>query len=138
MYQCNDVYDPSQVRLVVDGLDITGFADGEKIKIEPVTKELYKSKVGVDGDVVFTKNNDNRHTVTIMLEPNSPSNIFLDGWMKSGLCADVALNNTGGGKYLGGGTNARVIERPTKDFGEEAANQEWKIMIPNYAGAHLP
>ncbi len=64
-------YDPSEVRLIVNGIDITGFSDGEKIKIEPVTKELYKSHCGVDGDTSFTKVHDNRHTITFTLKQGS-------------------------------------------------------------------
>ena len=131
-------YDPSEVRLIVNGIDITGFSDGKKIKIEPVTKELYKSHCGVDGDTSFTKVHDNRHTITFTLKQGSPSNIILDGLSKLPASMVVGVINNSEGRYVGGGTGARIAERPTIGFASDDGKREWKILVPDYSGAPLP
>lgn len=131
-------YDPSEVRVVIGGVIITGFADGSKIKVDPVTKELRKSKVGVDGDVTYTRVRDPRYTLTMMLKQDSPSNIYMDALKESPLCVPISVSNTSGGKFVGGGTNCKMIERPSYEWSSEDTNREYKFMIPDFSGSHLP
>lgn len=132
------VYDPKEVRLIVAGKDVTGFADGDKIKIDPVTKDLYKTHVGVNGDVSYSKVNDDRHSLTASIKQGSPSNIILEGLMKLGQSFPVSIMNSADGKYLGVATNCRIMERPSVSFGADSGKREWKIMMPNYNGTALP
>jgi hypothetical protein len=132
------VYDPAEVRVIINGLDITGFSDGDKIKIEPVTKEDYKSFAGVDGDVTYSKVNDDRHTLTFTLKEESPSNKFLDALRKAPTSSVVTIQNLSAGKYIGGGIEARISEKPNITFPAEDPKREWKILIPRYSGQALP
>lgn len=131
-------YNTRKVELVINGLTMTGFADGDKIKIEPVTKEDVKDVVGIDGDVTFSKVNDDRHTITFNLKEESPSNKILDALRKLPTSFPVYISNTSTGKYIGGGTGSRIKEKPTITFGAEAPKREWKILVPNYSGQALP
>ena len=133
-----DIYDPSEVRLIVAGIDITGYADGSKIKLEPVTKELYGTKKGADGHVTYSKKIDPRYMVTVNLKQDSTSNAYLSGLMRAPACFPVTISNTGGGKFIGGGTKCRIMERPSYEWAEEDTNREWKIMIPDFSGGDLP
>lgn len=133
-----DYYDPKEVRLIVNGLDITGFTDGDKIKIEPVTKEQWKSFVGVDGNVAYSKNNDERHMITFTLQAVSPSNAVLDALRKLPTSFATMIKNASAGQYIGGGTKSRIVERPGVTMGNEKSDREWKILVPNYSGAMLP
>ena len=130
-------YDPAKVRLIVGVFDITGFSDGDKLKIEPVTKDYFKSHVGVDGDTSFSKVHDNRYTITFTLKPGSPSNSQLDLLRKTNAPFPVAVTNTSEGGYIGGGTDARIIERPATTFSGEEQPIEWKILIPDYSELRL-
>ncbi len=134
----SELYDPKKVQLIVNGFTITGFADGDKIKIEPVTKEDIKSVVGVDGDVSMAKVNDDRHTITFTLKEESPSNKILDALRKLPTSFAVMIKNSSAGKYVGGGTGSRVSEKPGVTFGAESPKREWKILVPNYSGQALP
>jgi len=134
----SDVYNPKDVRLIINGLDITGFADGDKIKIEPITKEDMKSFVGVDGDVSFSKVNDNRHTITFTLKEESPSNKMLDALRKLPTSFPVMIKNTSAGAYIGGSTGCRFAEKPSITFGVENPKREWKIIAPEWMGQALP
>jgi len=126
-------YDTKKVRLIIAFMDITGFADGDKLKIEPVTKDNFKSHVGVDGDTSFSKINDDRYTITFTLLSGSPSNTHLDLLKKSNIPFPVSVSNTSEGEYIGGGINARIIERPSTTFGGEQQPIEWKILVPDYS-----
>ena len=131
-------YDPKKVQLVIDGVTMTGFADGDKIKIEPVTKEDYKSVAGIDGDVTFAKVNDDRHNVIFNLKEESPSNKVLDALRKLPKSFAVYIKNNSAGKYIGGGTGSRISEKPTVTFGAEPPKREYKLLVPNYSGQALP
>jgi hypothetical protein len=132
-----ELYDPKKVRLIVNGLDVTGFADGDKIKIEPVTKEDLKSFAGVDGDVSFSKVNDDRHTLTFTLKEESPSNKILDSLRKVATSFVVAVTNTSAGRYTGGASGCRFSEKPAITFGAENPKREWKILAPQWTGQAL-
>lgn len=131
-------YDPKQVRVIVNGIDITGFAEGDKVKIEPVTKEMYKSVAGIDGDVCYSKVNDDRHTISFTLKEASPSNKILDALRKLPASFPVMIKNSSEGKYIGGGTECRITDRPSSTFGAERPKREWKILVPDYSGQALP
>lgn len=134
----NGLYDPKKVTLVCNGLALTGFADGDKIAIEPVTKEDVKSFAGIDGEVSFAKVNDDRHTITFTLKEESPSNKVLDGWLKLSLAFAVAITNTSEGRYVGGSLGCFLAEKPTVTFGADSPKREWKIIAPSYKGQGLP
>ncbi len=133
----NSFYDPSEVRLITNGIDITGFSDGEKIKIEPVTKENVKSHAGVDGDVSFTKVHDPRHTITFNLKQGSPSNVVLEGFLRANVAIAAQVINKSEGKYIGGGINGRIAEKPAIGFGAEETKREWKILVADYSGSSM-
>jgi hypothetical protein len=129
-----EYYDPKEARVLVNGIDLTGYSDGDKIKIEPVTKEAFKSHAGVDGDTSFAAVHDNRHTITVTLKHGSPSNKYLDGLLKSKINVAVAVINNSEGKYIGGGSYGRISERPGVTFGAETGKREWKILVADYIG----
>lgn len=130
-------YDPKEVRLIINGIDITGYSDGDKIKIEPVTKEAFKSHAGVDGDTSFAAVNDNRHNITFTLKHGSPSNAFLDGLLKSRINLNVSVMNNSEGKYVGGGSYSRLAEKPSVTFSGETGKREWKITVNDYIGTDM-
>ena len=130
-------YDPKKVLLVIAGLTITGFSEGDKIKIEPVTKDDMKSFAGIDGDVTFAKVNDDRYNITFTLVEESPSNKILDSMRKVPTSFPVMIKNTSAGQYLGGGTGSRIMEKPPITFGADTPKREWKILVPNYMDSAL-
>jgi hypothetical protein len=130
-------YDPKEVRLIVNGIDITGFSDGDKIKIEPVTKEAFKSHAGVDGDVSYSKVHDNRHLITMVLKHGSPSNAYLDQLLKSGINLTTVVMNNSEGKYIGNSSYGRIAEKPGPIFSAETGKREWKIIAGDYIGTDM-
>ena len=130
----NYLYDPAKVRVMVNGMDIVGFGDDDKIKIAPVTKEQYKSFAGVDGEVAFTKVNDKRHAITFSLKGGSPSNVALDALSKLPTTFSVTVTNKSSGGYVGTSIGCRIMERPEINFTKENRKCEWMILAPYWAG----
>ena len=126
-------YDPCKVNVNVAGRRITGYADDGQIKIEPVTKEKVTSKSGVCGDSTWSENKDERVKITLKLLGNSPSNAFLSKLLVGRLPAPVAIENTSSGRYIGGGLDGRVAERPTTEFGKELPDREWVLMVNDWS-----
>ncbi len=130
-------YDPKKVNLNVLGHNVTGFGDGDKIVVEPVTKTEWESDVGVDGDVVFSRNHDKRYNIKVKLHKSSPTNIFFQQLRKVGVPFPVYLENKAGGKYIGGGLEAFLSERPSTSFGTKLGAREWVIQVASYSEEDL-
>jgi hypothetical protein len=131
-------YDPKKVRIIINNLDVTGFSDGDKIKIEPVTKEDVKSHAGIDGDVSFSEVNDDRVMITITLKKESPSNKILGSLKKLKIGFPVMVKNTSAGAYIGTSIDCRFSEKPSVTFGSDAPKTEWKIIAPYWSDQDLP
>jgi hypothetical protein len=120
-------YDPLKVVMTCDGLTVSGFGKGSKIKVEPVTKELFKSEAGVDGEVAVTEINDPRVAITVTLQQNSPWNARFAAAAKLRHCFPVTIQNPQGGKYIGAWTDGRIKERPSQEFGDSMTDRTWKL-----------
>jgi len=71
-----DQYDPKEVIVTVNGLQISGFVDGEFINYER-DKDSFVKRVGADGRVTRAKSNDKTGLLNITLLHTSPSNDVL-------------------------------------------------------------
>lgn len=127
-------YNPKDVSLVVSVFTVTGFAEDGHIKVEPVTKDKFTSQVGVNGETSWSENNDARHKITIVLMQNSPTNLKMELLSKSSIRFPVLLKNVSDGAYVGGGTDCRIMERTTREFGKDQKNRTWVIGVNDYAG----
>ena len=132
------IYDPKDVHVIISGIPMTGFGDGDKVIVEPVTKENYKSHCGVDGDVSFSKVNDDRAMMTVRLKQSSPSNIVLEGLLRSPSLFPISVINKRGGAYTGGAAECLIAEKSSVKFGAEEQVKEWKIIAANYSGVQMP
>ncbi len=131
-------YDPKKVSLTVGANHtVTGFMD-KMFTVEPVTKESMKFFVGVQGDVTGSVVHDDRHVIKFTLKAKSPSNIYLDLLQKTKQSFPVAVKNESAGKYVGGGLEAYISEKPTIDFPNEDPKREWAILVANFGGTPLP
>jgi hypothetical protein len=121
-------YDPKKVIITYGGVPIGGFADGTFIQVDP-NAEAFTKKVGADGEVAFSRSNDNTHTVAITLQQSSLSNQHLS------TCKNVD-KLTGLGMLplsitdLNGGTlffwpQARIVTDPSWGFAKENTDRAW-------------
>lgn len=132
------VYSPNEVRVIVNGVDIVGFAKDDKISIEPLTEDIYETEVGIDGEVEYIENHDERHMLKLILQQGSPSNPFLESLLKTKVCFAVSVENARHGKFIGGSIDCKIVKRPKYNFGKSVKDREWAIMMPRFAGSTLP
>lgn len=135
------VYDPDQVTVTIAGILIGGFADGQFIQIEKDTQD-FQDVVGTDGEVVRSKSNDKRATVTISLIQTSASNQLLSAL----LAADKASANGAGvgpllirdrsGTSLFTAENAWISKSPSVTFDRTATSREWEIRCAHLIENH--
>ena len=65
-------FNPAHVQISIGGTRITGFGEDDIASIVPVTGEAATSTQSADGDAqAYAFNEDNRHTVTLMLSAHS-------------------------------------------------------------------
>lgn len=129
-------YDPDQVLVYFNGVQMEGFADGEFITVEQKA-DAFQSVVGSDGEVARSKSNDRRATATIKLLQTSSSNALLSAIL------NIDLNTSGGAgvgtflmQDLQGTTlvqcdSSWIVKYPDDSMDRTAKSREWQIEMAN-------
>jgi len=126
------VYDASEVTVSLGGVPLSGYADGDFCRIEE-DADRFSDQVGADGEVVRSKSNDRRATVTIILQQSSDSNDVLSGIYTldanspNGLGVGALLIRDRNGRSIYTAGQAWIAKRPSVTFGKESGTREWKI-----------
>lgn len=123
----------------VAGIPISGYADGEFLRIE-VDGEGWGDVQGADGEVARFEVVDVMATATLTLLASSKSNDALSALYRrdklspsgEGVGAFEARDNSG--TSSGKGPQCWVMNQPTKAYAKELGTVEWKIRIANYSG----
>lgn len=124
-------YDPKEVQILVNGVPISGFADGSFLTIN-FTNPMWTKQVGADGAGVFSKSNDLQADIEFVLLPSSLSNDYLDGLFQADLASNAGLfnmvikDNNGNSIYATEG--ARIAQQPGRDYQKEAQPVTWPII----------
>jgi hypothetical protein len=121
-------YDPKKVTFSFNGINFSGFADGEFITVTRVDKELYKMHVGAHGEPARTKNNNTTGTVKVVLKQTSPSNAFCDGIKNSTATGPIMIKNQSSGAEIAVASEAWINEEPERKFSAEESMVEWIFM----------
>jgi len=127
-------YDPKEIKLTVAGRAMSFFATDSFISLKPVTEAEWTSHVGAGGETGWSKNNDNRHTLTVTVLPFSQDFDFLQALQVAGTSFPVTLENPGAGSYIGGGLDGKITKRTTVDFGKEAKDVAYEITVNDWVG----
>lgn len=126
-------YDSNEVSVIACSIPIDGgWAQDDFITVEQDSDD-YVDEVGVDGDVVVSKTNDLRATITLKLLQVARANSLLSALRLVGLGAP---NGAGMGVFQlrdGNGTLLHFAEKcwiakpPTIIYGKAAKGWEWKL-----------
>ena len=129
------VYDSNEVSLIVCSIPIDGgWAEDDFVTVEQDSDD-YTDVVTVDGDVVVSKTNDLRATVTVRLIQTAKANTALAALREIGF---RGTNGAGMGIFKltdNNGTLRHVAEKswiakaPTIVYGKAAKGLEWKIRV---------
>jgi hypothetical protein len=135
------VYDPDQIRVNLAGLPLSGWADGEFVRIERES-DAFDDVVGTDGEVTRSKTNDHRATVTLRLMQSSDSNDLLsslynlDRNSPNGAGVGPLLIRDAGGRSLFVAEKAWIRRPPDVVFDRTATEREWVIRCANLIETH--
>jgi hypothetical protein len=118
-------YDFKNVTVSAGGQLITGFADGEGVRIA-MNKERAALAVGIDGEGARSKFNDDSAQITIILLQTSASNDVLSAYAKSKETFIMTVKDNNGTTIAVAAT-CWVRSYPEVSFGGEAGNREWVL-----------
>lgn len=128
-------YDPGRVVIVVNGVQIQGFADGTFVKVSRITP-TFSDKAGAGGDVVRTKSRDKRGKIEITLLPSSPSNDYLSGLVATDENVDAGVGAVGpalvkelNGTTICAGSKSWVTQPADVEYGADPVNRSWVIAV---------
>lgn len=122
--------------LLVNGIEITGFDEGDDVIKGERTKDSASDKVGVDGEMSVSYTQDKSGMVTIRLMSTSDSNGFLMAIVNAAengafVPVNVMFKNTNNGEVLGG-SQGYIKRPPNISRGENVTAQEWQIKVERY------
>lgn len=130
------VYDADQVTVSFGGHILSGYADGEFVRIEQASDD-FTDVVGTDGEVSRSKTNDRRATITFILMQTSPSNAVLsainnlDRVTPGGVGIGALFIRDRQGATLYRSANCWISRPPNPAFGREATSREWTLRCDN-------
>ena len=130
------LYSWANVILLVNGIEINGFDEGDDVVKGERTKDSAQDKVGVDGEMSVSYTQDKSGTITIRLQQTSDSNAFLNSLVvaaENGAFVPVAvlLRNTITTETAGG-SQGYIKRVPNISRGENVTSQEWMIRLERY------
>lgn len=121
-------YDPGQVDINADGVDVSGYAKGQFVKVQRNADQAALS-VGADGESTVSLSQNRSGRVIVTLQQTSPLNDIFDAH------AEALEARTGGffplmvkdgnGTFLANTKKAWIVKRPDSEFADEAGNREW-------------
>ncbi len=134
-------YDPKQVIVIVDGSQMSGFAEGTFVKVGR-HEDAWSLQIGADGEGTRSKSNNKSGTITFTLMQSSDSNVILsalaqlDELSNAGAVAVMVKDNSGSSLYVA--EQAWIKKVADSEFGKEAGHREWvletNILICNVGG----
>lgn len=124
-------FDIRDVNVIVDGLFLTGFAEGTPITASK-DEENYSTHVGAKGEVSRARNADPMGTITVTLKNTSDSNTQLNRLAKGIDTFPVQIVDANSLKKQAGGSIAWLEKPADLDWGAEVETIEWTFKVADY------
>jgi hypothetical protein len=125
------VYDSGSIVCTFDGILLTGFAPGSRVKV--AFPDAFTKQVGSDGEVCRSRTNDNTATVTFTLMQTSFSNDALsalhnvDKATPFGAGVGPLMIRDLNGASLFSAPQAWITKNADSEYAQESGNREWTI-----------
>jgi hypothetical protein len=127
--------------LLVNGVEISGFDEGDDVINLERMNDSASSKVGTDGEMTVSMSADRRGTVTFRLMQTSDLNSYLSGLIsaqENGAFIPVFVQfKDVRGNDLGSGTQGFINKPASMVRGTNANAQEWVITVERLDLLHL-
>jgi hypothetical protein len=121
-------FDAKKVIIIYGGVPLTGFADGTFISVTGAA-DTFTKKVGADGEVARSRNNDDTSEVTLTLQQTSKSNSYLSLMRAADKASNAGalplLINDLLGNTLFFWDAAWIKKAPDWERGKELGDQAW-------------
>lgn len=124
-------YDFKKVSVIVAGIIITGFMDGESISTEKNEDDV-TTHVGAGGDVTFSESSDQTGTITLTLKSTSSSLPFLKQLRESKRLFATQIVDSNNQTFRVGGNECRIVKAPARNWGNEVTGVEVAIVVADY------
>lgn len=121
----SQTYDAKSVSVIVNNVYLTGFSE-DMVEIDK-DEDSYDTKVGAQGDVVRTKNNNPLGTIKVTLLAGSPQVPMLDKLAVSGALVPITVVSAGTNKEISSATEAYLSKPATRKYGKEADDREYEF-----------
>lgn len=122
--------------LVINGVEITGWSEGDDVIQMKRRVDAFSDKVGAGGDMMVSLSADRSGEVTFKLQRTSPSNVYLGNLARSQQAAGgatfvpitlLAMDTYRQDKGIGSGGYLRKL--PDASWGAMAGDYEWSIIV---------
>lgn len=128
-------YDPTKVKIVVDGHVVTGFGEDTMINVSRM-EDKRDIHVGAQGETTFMKSANDAAEVTITLASNSPSNVkFRELYAQDEPFVFVVVDQNFAADVGGLGSECVVQNLPDWERGNELGEREWVFIVADYEEA---
>ena len=127
--------------LLVNGVEIGGFDEGDDVISLERLNDSASHKIGTDGEMTVSISADRSGSVTFRLMQSSDSNAYLSGLINAQengafIPIFVQFKDTRGND-LGSGTQGYITRPANMVRGTNANNQEWVIVVERLDLLHL-
>ena len=124
-------YDAKDVSVIVNGIYLTGFADGTFVSYSK-DEEGFSTSIGALGDVARAKINNPLGTITVTLQQTSPQVQMMNNLAKSGKLVEARVIHKGSNTEKVGGTQCFVMKPASGEYGSEISNREFTINVMDF------
>ena len=127
-----NIYNPKDIVLTYDGMQITGFADDSFVTVSKNTDD-YSHKVGVKGEVTISVDADETGTVTISLDQRSPfirifNRMIKEGKYTNNILRPLTMIDMGeNGDDIS--SDAYIVKRADNEYGRASGNVEYQFVV---------
>ena len=122
-------YNAKDTVVTIDNFYLTGV--GEDFVTGERDEDLFESEVGAQGDVVENEVNNPLGTITISLQATSPQMETMLKYARAGIHFPIWCTNKSIGERFGG-TDARIKNYPSLEYGGTIAEREFTIQVFDY------
>lgn len=127
--------------LLVNGVEISGFDEGDDVIALERLNDSAGHKIGTDGEMTVSISADRSGTVTFRLMQSSDSNAYLSGLInaqENGAFVPIFVQfKDTRGNDLGSGTQGYINRPASMTRGTNANAQEWMVTVERLDLLHL-
>lgn len=122
-------YNAKDTVVTIDNFYVTGL--GEDFITGERQENFFEPAVGAQGDIVENEINNSLGTITLSVQATSPQLAILREYARSGRHFAIWVTNKVIGERFGG-TDARITNFPSLEYGAEIAEREINITVFDY------